>query len=101
MSEANSVVDKYKYCNHYHELTKDHQIVDFGHGQFMANKIAIPLLKALNEAGLHTRSHHMGTENNFVCIIMDNIHIEVRKVNEVHADRDNYNGKMELLISWK
>jgi hypothetical protein len=92
--------DKYTYCNHHHELTEDHEIVDFGDGQFVANKMAIPLLKALNELGLRTRTHHADENGGFIAILMDNVRIEVRQVNEIAADRTKYNGKTELLILW-
>lgn len=92
--------DKYKHCNHYHELTEDHEVVDFGDGEFVANKTAIPLLKALNEAGLKTRTHHIDSEGGFISILLDNARIEVRKVHEVHSYRAKYNGKIEVLISW-
>ena len=93
--------DKYKVCNHHHELTDEHEIVDFGDGEFVANVQAIPLLKALNEAGLRTRSHHMDdTGQGFVCILLDNVSIEVRKIFEKDASRDKYNGKYEILIMW-
>ena len=92
--------EKYKHCNHHHELTEEHELVDFGDGEFVANKMAIPLLKALNECGLKTRSHHMDNDGGFVCILMDNVRIEVRAVEEIHAERTKYNGKQELLISW-
>lgn len=93
--------EKYKYCNHHHELTEDYEIVDFGDGEFVANKAAIPLLKALNEAGLRTRTHHWANEEHgFIGILMDNVQVEIRAVDEFHADRDKYNGKMELLIKW-
>jgi len=92
----------YCYCNHHHELTPEHEVVDFGDGEFVANKAAIPLLNALNEAGIRTRTHHYdGGDHGFVGILMDNVTIEVRPVNEIHADRDRYNGKMELLIQWQ
>lgn len=93
--------DKYKYCNHHHELTPDHELVDFGDGEFVANKAAIPLLKALNEAGLKTRTHHYdGGPRGFLGLIMDNFKVEIRKINEKDATRTKYNGKMELLILW-
>ena len=92
--------NRYRHCNHHHELTENHDVVDFGDGEFVANKIAIPLLKALNEAGLKTRSHHMDGDINWVCILLDNVRFEVRPVNEIHADRTKYNGKFEILISW-
>lgn len=92
--------DKYAHYNHHHELTDDHQLVDFGDGEFVANKAAVPLLKALNEGGLRTRTHHMtGTSKSFVSILLDNVELEVRKVNEA-CGRTKYNGKTELLIRW-
>lgn len=94
--------DKYKYCNHHHELTEEHELVDFGEGQFVANKQAIPLLKALNEAGLKTRTHHIGSESHaFVSIILDNATVEIRQVNEKDATRIKYNSKYEILIQWE
>ncbi|MES2864060.1 MAG: hypothetical protein V4666_08075 [Bacteroidota bacterium] len=87
--------------NHFHELTDDYETVDFGDGEFIANKIAIPLLKSLNEIGLQTRTHHAADGPNcFVSILLDNVQIEVKKVDEISADRDKYNGKYELLIMW-
>lgn len=91
---------KYKHCNHHHELTEDHSLVDFGDGEFVANNKAIPLLKALAEVGLRTRTHHFDGEHGFVSILLDNVDIEVKTVNEVDADRTKYNGKTELLIRW-
>ena len=94
--------DRYRYCNHHHELTPDHELVDLGDGEFVANKAALPLLMALNEAGIRTRTHHYnGGNHGFVGLLMDNLHIEVRPVHEAAADRDRYNGKMELIISWQ
>jgi hypothetical protein len=93
--------DKYKYCNHHHKLTNKHEIVDFGDGEFVANKQAIPLLKALNEVGLKTRSHHIDDEKHaWVCILLDNVEIEIKEVFERDADRTKYNGKKELLLTW-
>lgn len=93
--------DKYKHCNHHHELTDQHEIVDFGSGEFVANKQAIPLLKALNEIGLKTRTHHVDDEKHaFVSILLDNVEIEIVPVNETDATRTEYNGKYELLIKW-
>ena len=103
MSEENNMrpkpTDKYKYCNHHHELTDDHAIVNFGDGEFVANKAAIPLLKALNEIGLRTRSHHIEQPGHgWFTILLDNVAFKVQEVNEVHADRNIYNGRKELLI---
>ena len=92
----------YKFCNHHHEIGDRHELVDFGEGHFVANKEAIPLLKALNEIGLKTRSHHIGEgEHAWVCILLDNVNIEIKDVMEIDAERTKYNGKKELLISWE
>ena len=94
--------DKYKDCNHHHEINEDYEMVDFGNGEFVANKEAIPLLKALNEIGLKTRSHHVDkSENIWVCILLDNVELEVKEVFEKDATRTEYNGKKELLIKWR
>ena len=96
--------NKYKYCNHHHELTKNHTIVNFGNGEFVANNDAIPLLKALNEIGLKTRSHHIEKDKNkkaFITILMDNVcGAEVRKVQERDSTRTKYDDKDELTIVW-
>lgn len=93
--------DKYRHCNHYHELTKKHEIVDFWDWEFVANKDWIPLLKALNEIWLKTRTHHIEKwEHCFISVLLDNVTIEIREVNET-ADRTKYNGKKELLLLWK
>ncbi|MEK4025435.1 hypothetical protein [Sporosarcina sp. FSL W7-1283] len=101
-SEAKRIsTEKYKHFNHYHELTKDHQIVDFGDGEFIANNDAIPLLKALSEIGLRTRTHHINHSDGhgFFSILVDpHVRFEIRQVNE--ADRDKYDGMTELLIQW-
>lgn len=92
---------KHKHCNHHHELTEEHEMVDFGDGNFVANKKAISLLTALNEAGLKTRTHHFtGEGHGFISILLDNVEYEEKIVNEIHADRDKYNGKKEFLILW-
>jgi hypothetical protein len=91
----------FKFCNHYHELTNKHSIVNFGDGNFIANDMAIPLLQSLNELGLKTRTHHIDENGGFVSILIENgIRAEIREVNEFYADRTKYNGKTELLISW-
>jgi uncharacterized membrane-anchored protein len=93
---------KYKYCNHHHELNENYKIVNFGDGDFVANKEAIPILKALNEIGLKTRSHHIDKEEHaWVCILLDGVELEIRDVYEKDATRTKYNGKEELLIQWK
>lgn len=101
-TKERNVTDDYKFCNHYHELNEDYSLVNFGTGEFVANNEAIPLLKALNEVGLITRTHHYdGGEFGFVSIILDNVDLEIVNVNEIHAERTQFNGKKELLIRWK
>lgn len=91
----------YRHCNHHHELSSEHELVDFGDGEFVANKAAIPLLKALNELGLKTRSHHIdNNENAWVTILLDNVEVEVREVFERDSGRTKYNGRKELIIKW-
>ncbi len=92
--------NKYKYCNHHHELTDEYEIIDFGDGEFVANKKAIPLLKTLNELGIRTRTHHIDNDGGFIGILLDNVSLEIRTVNEKDAERTKYNGKKELLILW-
>lgn len=94
--------EKYRYCNHHHELTVDHEIVDFGDGEFVANKVAIPLLKALNELGLRTRSHHITEAGNgwFTILLHDNVAFKVQEVNESSSTRNKYNGRKEILIAF-
>lgn len=90
-----------KDCNHHHKITKNHTIVDYGDGKFVANNEAIPLLKALNEAGLKTRTHHIDKNGTaFISILLDNVVIETREVFERNSSRTKYNGKKELLIIW-
>ena len=97
----NTPTDKHKWCNHHHELTDEYEIVDFGDGKFVANKAAIPLLKALNEAGIKTRTHHYdGGNEGFISILLDNVTLEVKQVFEAAADRTKFNGKTEVLICW-
>ena len=101
--EKHKSTDKYKYCNHHHELTVQHEIVDFGDGEFVANKKAIPLLKALNELGLRTRSHHIADDSQYgwFTILLDNVEIAIVDVYEADADRTKYNGKKELRLTFK
>lgn len=94
--------DLYTNCNHHHELTDQHTVVDFGDGEFIANKDGVAILQALNELGIRTRTHHIEKGGYcFLSVLLDNVDIEVITVNEIHADRDKYNGKKELLIRWK
>lgn len=94
---------QFAHMNHHHTLEGDHTVVELGGEKFVANNAAIPLLKALNEAGLNTRTHHYegpDSQSKFVSILLDGVRLEVREVNEIHAERSKYNGKQELLISW-
>lgn len=98
--------EEFVHCNHHHELDDSYQLVDFGTGQFVANVEAIPLLKALNEIGLKTRTHHISSkgdrERAFVSIVLDpDVIIEIRAISEYHSTRTDFDGKTELLISWK
>lgn len=96
--------EKYKHCNHHHELTEDQEIVDFGSGKFVADKKRIALLKALNDCGLITRTHCYGHETgrSFVSIILDeHSDVEFRNVNEGHSTRKFPQNTKEVLISWK
>jgi hypothetical protein len=89
-------------CNHHHPLTDEHEWVDFGHGPFVANKLAVPLLRALHDIGLRTRTHHVARDSAFLSILIDDhVTVEVRVVNERDATRTQYNGKAELLLSWR
>jgi len=101
MSKHPIHTEKYKHFNHHHELDDQHQLVDFGDGEFIANNKAIPLLKALNEAGLKTRSHHIDGKTNWVTILLGNVNLNVRKVNERDSTRDKYDGKYEILLDWQ
>lgn len=101
MADLIKGTDKYKHFNHHHELDDEHELVDFGDGEFIANKQAVPLLKALNDVGLRTRTHHIDDNNRgFVSILLDNASVEVLKVYEKDATRTKYNGKYEVLIKW-
>lgn len=94
--------NKYKFCNHHHEIGENHEVVEIGDCKFVANKAAIPLLKALDGVGLKTRTHHYdGEGHGFISILLeDNVTIEIKTVQEKDADRKRYNGKKELLIMW-
>lgn len=93
--------EQYRHFNHHHELTDDHEIVDFGDGEFIANKVAIPLLKALNELGLRTRTHHVDDTGGFVSILLDkDIRVEIKHIHELDATRTKYNDRHEVLIMW-
>ena len=100
MKKKDSSTKKYEFCNHHHKIPNEQRIVDFGSGKFVADKVAIPLLKALNEIGLKTRTHHIDKNRGFVGIIIDNADISISKVFEGHAARTKYNNKYELLINW-
>jgi hypothetical protein len=89
---------KYAHMNHHHELTDNHSIVDFGIGEFVANNDAIPLLKALNDLGIRTRSHHIEGKDGWFSILLDNVSYKEQEVYEEHSTRDEYDGKRELMI---
>lgn len=96
--------ERYKHCNHHHDLTPEHVLVDFGDGAFVANIQALPLLQALNDLGLRTRTHHVDGNGGFVSVLLDGdmqVRTEVKEVNERDATRTKYNGRTELLISWR
>ncbi len=94
--------NKYKHCNHHHELTSEHSVVDFGDGEFVANNQAIPLLKALADIGVRTRTHHIDDSGHgfFSFIIDPHVDIEIRQVHEKDANRSKYNGLTEVLVRW-
>ena len=96
--------EKYKKCNHHHEIEDFQEIVNFGSGFFVADKKRKKLLEALNECGLITRTHCYGHETgySFVSILMDNdLKIEVKDVSEYYSTRKFDKNKKEILISWK
>lgn len=94
--------DKYRHFNHHHELTDEHEIVDFGDGEFVANKMAIPLLKALADLGLRTRTHHIDENGGFFSIIIDpKMGVSIRQVLERDSTRTKYDGLTEVLISFR
>ena len=96
------IKDEYKKCNHHNELTEKHKIVDFWDGEFVANIDGIPLLKALNDLWIRTRTHHIEKwKDSFISILLDDIDIEIRGVFERDADRTKYNWKKELLLTFK
>lgn len=100
--DARKLTDKYKYCNHHHELTDEHEIVDFGDGMFVANKMAVPLLKSLADLGIRTRTHHIDGNGGFFSIIIDpKVDVSIRQVNELDSTRKKYNGLTEILISFR
>ena len=73
--------DKYKHFNHHHEMTEEQELVDFGTGQFVADKKMIPLLEAMNDIGLVTLSHCQGHNSSyaFVKIKMKDVTLNVCK----------------------
>lgn len=95
--------EEFKWCNHYHELTDNHSIIEIDGKRFVANREAVNVLKALNEVGLNTRTHHISNEQEwaFVSILLDDVEIEVKTVDEVDSSRTEFNGKKELLIKFK
>lgn len=95
--------EKYKHFNHHHEITENDELVNIGGEEFIANKKAIPLLKALNDLGLKTRTHHIDNNGGFFSIILDwdkDVRVELRNIHERDSSRTIYNGKKEVLIAW-
>lgn len=95
--------DRGKICNHHHPIKENQQTVNYGTGKFVADVERIPLLKALNECGLVTRTHCYGHESDhsFVSILLrNNLSVEFREVSERHSGR-NFEGEKELLLRWK
>jgi len=93
-----------KNCNHHHELTEEQEIVDFGTGEFVADRKRVALLKALNECGLITRTHCYGHETgiSFISVLInEHVNIEIREVTEPNSNRDFCKNQRELLINWK
>ena len=93
--------DKYKHCNHHHELTEDHELIKIDGLDVVVNKEAKLLIQELNRLGLKTRTHHVDKNGGFIGILLDGVDFEVRQVFESDSTRDTYNGKAELLISWR
>lgn len=94
--------DKYKYCNHHHELTDKHTITKIDGNDVVVNTEAILLLHELNKLGLKTRTHHIAEDcpHAFLSILLDNVEIEVVTVYEKDSNRTHYNGKKELILKW-
>ena len=94
-------------CNHHHPMNGGQEIVDFGTGPFVADKPLLPLLKAMNDLGLVTRTHDYtrhpnGTATAFVGVILDKrVRLEIKHVTEPDADREIFRGQQEVLMSWE
>lgn len=98
----NEIDGDYSHVNHHHPPTENHTIITIDGEEIVANKEAIELLVALNNTGLKTRSHHVDKEGGWVTILMDNVdRLSIQDVYEKDTPRTKYNGKRELLISWK
>ena len=90
--------------NHWHEVKSNQSKVNFSNCAFIADNERIPLLKALNESGLITRTHCYGHETgySFLSILMRNdLRVEIRPAQENVADRGFDGKEQEILISWK
>ena len=104
MVDERKTSNKFKKYNHYHEPKDFQEIVDLGSGKFIADKQMLPLLKALNECGLVTRTHCYGhfTGHSFVSILLDfHTQITFKEVSEFYSDRKFPKKQTEILISWK
>lgn len=95
--------DRWKHFNHHHEIDLETQERVGINGQnFIADKQMIPLLVALNNLGLETRTHDYTDGNGFVSIILsENIEVSIRTIYERDSSRGCFDGEKELLISWK
>ena len=95
--------DKYKHMNHYHELTERQEIVDLGTGPFVADKAMLPLLRALNEIGICTRSHNYDekTGQHFVAICLDKgTSVSITDGHENYSNRKDMCDH-QIVIGWK
>ncbi|MCK5017990.1 MAG: hypothetical protein KAS32_13120 [Candidatus Peribacteraceae bacterium] len=82
-----------------HCITAEHreeqQLVKINGKKFWADRKLVPLLRALNEAGLETRTHCAGHQEGAPSWVA----IKLRNVEELYIRKDEiYN---ELIIEWK
>lgn len=85
--------NKYAHFNHYHEITENQEFVDYGTGEFIADKEMIPLLQALNNIGLETTTHNYDLTNGAAWVAIKTSNVS--SINQSYQD-----GAPELLISW-
>jgi hypothetical protein len=77
-----------------HAMKHEQELVEIDGQKFLADSEMIPLLKALNEAGLKTRTHCSGCEKGTPWVVIKTDNIEIIQVR-------NYEGCKEVLIEWK